>query len=120
PLATENIISFLPMAHSGGRITAHYMALAYGATMTECPDIKQLLQALPVVRPDSFFAVPRFWEKIQVAIEAIVQNQPEDRRTVLERAIEVGLERTKAADSGSSATAAAVAALDAAYGEANL
>jgi long-chain acyl-CoA synthetase len=120
PLPTDDIISFLPMAHSGGRITAHYMALAYGATITVCPDIKQLLQALPVVHPDSFFAVPRFWEKIQVAIETMVQNQPEDRRTVLQRAIEVGLERTKAADSGSSANAAALAALDADYVEANL
>jgi long-chain acyl-CoA synthetase len=120
PLPTDDIISFLPMAHSGGRITAHYMALAYGATITVCPDIKRLLQALPVVHPDSFFAVPRFWEKIQVAIETMVQNQPEDRRTVLQRAIEVGLERTKAADSGSSANSAALAALDADYVEANL
>lgn len=118
PLPTEDIISFLPMAHSGGRITAHYMALAYGATITVCPDIKQLLQALPIVHPDSFFAVPRFWEKIQVAIEAIVQSQPEDRRTTLQRAIEIGLERTKAADSGSTTTAAASAALDADYAEA--
>jgi long-chain acyl-CoA synthetase len=115
PLPRENIISFMPMAHSGGRNTVHYMALAYGATITVCPDIKQLLQALPIVHPDSFFAVPRFWEKIQVAIEAMVQNQPEDRRAALQRAIEIGLERTKAADSGSSATAAAVAALDADY-----
>jgi long-chain acyl-CoA synthetase len=120
PLPTEDIISFLPMAHSGGRITAHYMALAYGATITACPDIKQLLQALPIVHPDSFFAVPRFWEKIQVAIEAMVQSQPEDRRTALQRAIEVGLERTKSADSGSTATAAATAALDADYAEATL
>jgi long-subunit acyl-CoA synthetase (AMP-forming) len=118
PLPRENIISFMPMAHSGGRITAHYMALAHGATITACPDIRQLLTALQIVRPDSFFSVPRFWEKIQVAIEAIVHDQPEDRRTALQRAIEVGLQRTKAADSGSSATAAATATLDAEYAEA--
>jgi long-chain acyl-CoA synthetase len=118
PLPTENIISFMPMAHSGGRITAHYMALAHGATITACPDIKQLIAALQIVRPDSFFSVPRFWEKIQVAIEAIVDDQPEDRRTALQRAIEVGLQRTKAADSGSSATAAATATLDAEDAEA--
>jgi long-subunit acyl-CoA synthetase (AMP-forming) len=120
PLPADNIISFMPMAHSGGRNTVHYMALAYGATITVCPDIKQLLEALPIVHPDSFFAVPRFWEKIQVAIETMVQSQPEDRRAVLQRAIEVGLERTKVADSGSSATAPATAALDAEYTEAAL
>jgi long-subunit acyl-CoA synthetase (AMP-forming) len=119
PLPSENIISFMPMAHSGGRITVHYMALAYGATITVCPDIKQLLQALPAVRPDAFFAVPRFWEKIQVAIEAMVQNET-DRRTALQKAIEVGLARTKAADSGSSATAAEVAALEDDYAAATL
>jgi long-chain acyl-CoA synthetase len=120
PLPTEDVVSFLPMAHSGGRITVHYMALAYGATITVCPDIKQLVQALPIVRPDSFFAVPRFWEKIQVAIETLVHNQPEDRRTVLQRAIEVGLECTKAADSGSSAAAAPAGARNADYAEATL
>lgn len=118
PLPMENIISFMPMAHAGGRNSVHYMALAYGATITVCPDIKQLLHALPIVRPDSFFAVPRFWEKIQVAIEAMVYDQPEDRRSVLQRAIEVGLEYTRAADSGSSVTPSAVRALEADYAEA--
>jgi long-subunit acyl-CoA synthetase (AMP-forming) len=117
PLPTDNIISFMPMAHSGGRITVHYMALAYGATITVCPDIKQLLHALPAVRPDTFFSVPRFWEKLQVAIEAMVQNEPEERRILLQRAIELGLQRTKAAECGSSASAAEIAALDADYAE---
>ena len=117
PLPTDNIISFMPMAHSGGRITVHYMALAYGATITVCPDVKQLLHALPAVRPDTFFSVPRFWEKLQVAIEAMVQSEPEENRIVLQRAIEVGLQRTKAAESGSSANAAEIAALDADYAE---
>jgi long-chain acyl-CoA synthetase len=62
--------------------------------------------------------VPRFWEKIQVAIEAMVQHEPDDQRAALQRAIEIGLERTKAADSASSATAADIAALDADYAEA--
>jgi long-subunit acyl-CoA synthetase (AMP-forming) len=117
PLPTDNIISFMPMAHSGGRITVHYMALAYGATITVCPDVKQLLHALPAVRPDTFFSVPRFWEKLQVAIEAMVQSEPEESRILLQRAIEVGLQRTKAAESGSSASAAEIAALDADYAE---
>ncbi len=118
PLPTDNIISFMPMAHSGGRITVHYMALAYGATITVCPDVKQLLHALPAVRPDTFFSVPRFWEKLQVAIEAMIQSEPEDTRALLEHAVEVGLHRTKAAEHGSSATTADVAALDTGYAEA--
>jgi long-subunit acyl-CoA synthetase (AMP-forming) len=117
PLPTDNIISFMPMAHSGGRITVHYMALAYGATITVCPDIKELLHALPAVRPDTFFSVPRFWEKLQVAIEAMVQSEPEEKRLVLQRAIEVGLQRTKAAEYGSSASTGELEELDAEYAE---
>jgi long-subunit acyl-CoA synthetase (AMP-forming) len=118
PLPTEAVISFLPMAHSGGRISVHWMALAYGATITVCPDIKGLVAALPVVRPDSFFAVPRFWEKIQVAIESMVHSQDEDRRAQLQRAIDVGLQHTRATDADSSATAAEIAALEAASADA--
>lgn len=115
PLPTENIISFMPMAHSGGRITVHYMALGYGATMTACPDIKQLITALPIVHPDAFFAVPRFWEKIQVAIEAMVQNEVEPARSGLQQAIVTGLARTRAADSGSNVSADELAALESDY-----
>lgn len=87
PMPADNIVSFLPMAHSGGRISVHYMALPRGATITVCPDLKALPEVLTAVRPDTFFAVPRFWEKIQVAIEAIVQAQPEAERLELEEAI---------------------------------
>lgn len=117
PLPRENVISFLPMAHAGGRVTVHYMALTYGATITVCPDIAQLIQILPVVRPDAFFAVPRFWEKIQIAIEATVHGEPPDVRAQLQRAIEIGLRRTRAADVSSPATADELAALDAEYAE---
>jgi long-subunit acyl-CoA synthetase (AMP-forming) len=115
PLPTDDIISFMPMAHAGGRITVHYMALAYGATVTTCPDIKQLIAALTAVHPDAFFAVPRFFEKIQVAIEAMVHNEPEPVRSALQQAIATGLARTRAADSGSAASAEELAALDIAH-----
>lgn len=117
PLPRGNVISFLPMAHAGGRVTVHYMALAYGATITVCPDITQLIQILPVVRPDAFFAVPRFWEKIQVAIEAMVHGEPPEVRAQLQRAIEIGLLRTRAADVSSPAAAEDLAVLDAEYSE---
>src|SRR4051794_22666104 len=39
PMPTAAVISFLPMAHAGGRIPAHYMALAYGACIPACPDL---------------------------------------------------------------------------------
>lgn len=106
PMPTENIISFLPMAHAGGRVTVQYMALAYGATITACPDITQVPLALVTVHPDAFFSVPRLWEKLQVAIEGMAAGEPEeDKRAALLHAIEVGVRRVKAAESGSGASA---------------
>jgi long-subunit acyl-CoA synthetase (AMP-forming) len=93
PLPSEAVISFLPMAHAGGRITAHYMALAYGACITACPDLKELPAYLAQVRPDALFAVPRLWEKLQVALEGIADEAGR-------RALVVGVERMKALDGG--------------------
>lgn len=101
PMPRDGIISFLPMAHAGGRITSHYMALAYGATITACPDMAALPMALASSRPDAFFSVPRMWEKLQVAIEAMIAAQPSDQRSVLEGVLEVGLNRVRAVEAGS-------------------
>ncbi|MGV0735042.1 AMP-dependent synthetase/ligase [Mycobacterium syngnathidarum] len=104
PMPTDGIISFLPMAHAGGRITAHYMALVNGAAITTCADMKDLVQHLAEVHPDAFFSVPRFWEKFQVAIEAMVAGITDDRhRAATQHAIEVGLRKVKADDAGETA-----------------
>ncbi len=103
PLPTENVISFLPMAHAGGRLTSHYYTLAHGATITACPDLRQLPVYLAAVHPDTLFAVPRLWEKFQVAIEAMVAAIEDDQeRARAERAIELGTELARAESDGSS------------------
>lgn len=101
PMPTDGIISFLPMAHAGGRITAHYMSLAYGATITACPDMREVPVALATAHPDAFFSVPRLWEKLQVAIESMIAGQPEPDRSALQQVLEVGLRRVKAVEAGS-------------------
>jgi long-chain acyl-CoA synthetase len=111
PMPTDGIISFLPMAHAGGRITAHYMALGYGATITACPDMKQVPVALGATRPDAFFSVPRLWEKLQVAIEGMIAAQPDEQRVALQEVLDLGLERVRAVESGSGVPAGEAAAL---------
>lgn len=115
PIPTEDIVSFLPMAHAGGRITVHYMALAYGATITECPDPRKLMEVVERVRPDAFFSVPRFWEKIRVAIEGMIQGAPEPTRETLERAVQTGLQYTLQNDAGATAGALASGVTPAEY-----
>jgi long-chain acyl-CoA synthetase len=67
----EVSVSFLPLSH----VTARHVdfALLYrGVVLAYCPDLGQLAQALAEVRPASFIAVPRVYEKIrqQVILKA--------------------------------------------------
>nr|WP_271213813.1 AMP-dependent synthetase/ligase [Rhodococcus wratislaviensis]GLK41074.1 putative fatty-acid-CoA ligase FadD [Rhodococcus wratislaviensis] len=104
PLPSIGIISFLPMAHAGGRITSQYMALAHGASITACPDMAQVPVALAKHRPDAFFSVPRLWEKLQVAIELMIANEADDtHRGALQAALETGKQAVLAAQTGSDA-----------------
>jgi long-subunit acyl-CoA synthetase (AMP-forming) len=95
PMPSEGIISFLPMAHAGGRLTSHYMALVHGAPITVCPDMKQLPVYLAKVRPDVLFAVPRLWEKLQVGIEALLDGAPADAASARPVLARMGLDRIK-------------------------
>ncbi|MFJ9390470.1 AMP-dependent synthetase/ligase [Nocardioides sp. NPDC101246] len=111
PVPEEGIISFLPMAHAGGRITCQYMCLAKGATITACPDMREVPAALVAARPDAFFSVPRLWEKLQVGIQAMIAGQPDEERGALREVIDVGLERVQAVEAGSGVSPEDAAAL---------
>src|SRR5437879_10446119 len=109
------------MAHAGGRITTHYMALAYGATITTCPDMSTLPQHIANAHPDAFFAVPRLWDKLQVAIEGLIDAlEDSNAKLAAKDAIELGYRRVAAEEAGSpmprDEVAALIAAHDAAVG----
>jgi len=60
----EVSVSFLPLSH----VTARHVdfALLYrGVVLAYCPELAQLAQALAEVRPATFIAVPRVYEKIR-------------------------------------------------------
>ena len=67
----EVSVSFLPLSHVTAR-HADFALLYRGVVLAYCPDIKQLAQALAEVRPATFIAVPRVYEKIrqQVILKA--------------------------------------------------
>lgn len=90
------VVSYLPMAHIAERAVSHYLPMLCGFSATSCPDPREVVAYLPEVRPSWFFAPPRVWEKLQAGLQAMVANLPEDRRRPLERALEVGLRRTRA------------------------
>jgi long-subunit acyl-CoA synthetase (AMP-forming) len=71
------LISWLPLAHLADRGAAHYLSLATGATVTCLADLRQIVAALPQVRPTMFMAVPRVWEKLRAALEPAIAADPE-------------------------------------------
>ena len=65
------IVSFLPSAHIADRWGSHYQSLCVeGFTVTSITNPREVVAALPEVRPTVWGAVPRVWEKLKAALEA--------------------------------------------------
>jgi long-chain acyl-CoA synthetase len=95
------IVSYLPMAHVAERNVSQYMPMACAFSVTCCPDPRQVVAYLPEVRPNWFFAVPRIWEKLKAGLEMMVAGeQDEQRRGALQWALDVGLRKVDAEQSG--------------------
>jgi long-subunit acyl-CoA synthetase (AMP-forming) len=97
----ERLVSYLPMAHVAERIITHYLPIASGAEVTCCADPRAVFEVLPSARPTFFFAPPRLLEKLQAVIGAVAAQDPDAGRGVaLRRAIEFGIERFRATQTG--------------------
>jgi long-subunit acyl-CoA synthetase (AMP-forming) len=70
PEAGGSVISFLPHAHIADRGLSHYANMAWGHTVTCCPDVTQVFAHVADAHPTFFGGVPRIWEKLQAALEA--------------------------------------------------
>ncbi len=80
-------ISFLPLCH----ITARHVdfAMLYrGVTLAYCPFIERLADVLLQVRPTTFVAVPRVYEKIHAQAEQKAKGFP--KRAIFDWALSVG------------------------------
>ena len=96
-----SVISWLPMAHIAERNVSHYLPMASGATVTCCPDPRQVVAYLTEVRPTWFFAVPRIWEKLMAAMEVgFAAEQDASKQAAVEWALEVGRRRVAAEQAG--------------------
>ena len=83
------VVSYLPMAHIAERMTSHYLGVARGFEITTCPDPGIVSQYLPQTRPNSFFAVPRVWEKFYAALQNALFAD-ESKRAATEGALAIG------------------------------
>jgi long-chain acyl-CoA synthetase len=84
------LVSYLPMAHIAERMVGHYQQLAFGCTVTTCPEPTQVADYAREVRPTYFFGVPRIWEKMYAGVNAALAADPE-RKAKFNDAIEAAM-----------------------------
>ena len=95
PERGAKVISWLPAAHIAERGANYYLPMIRGLEVTICPDPRKIAEFLPQVHPTWFFAVPRIWEKLKVAIEANLAKLPDEQREGARQAIAASLKKVK-------------------------
>jgi len=94
------VISWLPAAHIAERVANYYIPVAFGATITSIPEPRQIIQALPQVRPSFFFAVPRIWEKMKAGLEAQLAKLPGEQGDLAKKAVAAGVQKVRLEQAG--------------------
>ena len=96
----DRLISWLPAAHIAERDAHHYIPIVYGASITCCPNPREIIQFLPQVRPNWFFAVPRIWEKLKAGLEAMLAAQDPEQAAPLRAALDDAIEAVRLKQDG--------------------
>ena len=92
----QRAISWLPVAHIAERLCTHYIATRLAWSVTCLSDPRAIATALPDVRPQLFFSLPRLWEKLRASIVARYGDDPDGPAALAS----VGLGATTSAVSG--------------------
>jgi long-chain acyl-CoA synthetase len=109
------VISWLPAAHIAERGANYYLPVIRGCTVYICPNPREIVAYLPVVRPTWFFAVPRIWEKLKSALDTSLAHMPGEQGDQARQAVEAGLKKVRLEQAGEEVPeelAAAVAEAD--------
>lgn len=88
----DRIINFLPFAHVFERGWA-YLVLSEGAQMIVNTYPKEIQQSMRETHPTCMSAVPRFWEKVYVAVKERMDNSNAVQRKLFYHALSVGRKR---------------------------
>jgi len=70
-----NVLSFLPLNHVGERIGLELPVIWQGGTMSFAENLASFAANLQDVQPNMFFAVPRLWNKMYLAVSAKIAPQ---------------------------------------------
>ncbi|MDN3355320.1 AMP-dependent synthetase/ligase [Actinomadura sp. DC4] len=98
-------VSYLPFAHIADRVLSIYLPVVRGSHVHFCPDPARLPAVLAVARPHGFFGVPRVWEKMMAAIQAVLgAEQDSARRAAVASAMEAGCAYVESCSYGATTT----------------
>jgi long-chain acyl-CoA synthetase len=79
-------LAYLPLAHIAERVLGIYNLIYRAGHATILADPTQLVAALRSVKPNSFFGVPRVWEKMAAGVQAQLGNVEPAAREAFEAA----------------------------------
>jgi long-chain acyl-CoA synthetase len=97
----DRTTSFLPSAHIADRMGCLYNQEVFGTQITVVSDARAVAAALPDVRPTTWGAVPRVWEKLKAAIEFAAANEPDEmKRQALQWGLAVAAKKAAARAAG--------------------
>ncbi|OUS14188.1 hypothetical protein A9Q89_01465 [Gammaproteobacteria bacterium 53_120_T64] len=87
----ERVISYLPLSHIAEQIFSLYIPLHCGGCTAFAESLAALGDNLREIRPTSFIAVPRVWEKIQAKMLSAGKDSPALRKKIIAWARKQGL-----------------------------
>ncbi|MFE3173306.1 AMP-dependent synthetase/ligase [Amycolatopsis sp. NPDC059090] len=99
PMHPTNI-AYLPLAHIAERELSIYLPIVAAGHVHTVGDPSGVVAALGQVHPQSFFGVPRVWEKMVAGLKNMLAGVPEDRREALISANELLQEGYKLRSAG--------------------
>ncbi|HEV3002531.1 MAG TPA: AMP-dependent synthetase/ligase [Solirubrobacteraceae bacterium] len=94
------VISWLPNAHVAERNAHHYIPIVMGLEVTICDDPRKIVEVLPEVNPNWFFAVPRIWEKIKAGLESKLAAAPEEQAQQARQALDAAIKKVRLEQAG--------------------
>lgn len=86
---SDRVINFLPFTHIFERGWA-YLALTEGAQLIINTNPREIQEAMRETHPTCMSSVPRFWEKVYVAVKAKIEDAGGIQRKIFERSLAVG------------------------------
>lgn len=98
--AGDDQISYLPLSHIAEQMFSIHGPITYGVTVWFAESLDELGANLQEVRPHTFFAVPRVWEKIQHRMHAAAAEASPVRKRIAAWARGVGLKAAAAEENG--------------------